>query len=176
MSSESEFVSSDEAAAALAALSPADRIRLEKLARNRLHDAGDAWRDLLQEAVRRILDRSRKWPRGVPLIAFVAEVIRSLASEYRRQESRLTMDDATKTLVSDNPGPDREAEARSEMKAIENHFGDDDEALAVIMARFEGYPPEEIQTMFNLTSTQYDTTLKRIRRKMADYKRKGAVQ
>lgn len=177
VSVEPEYASPDEAAATLAALEPADSIRLEKLARNRLHGGyNDAWRDLLQEAVKRILEGTRKWPRNVPFVAFVAEVMRSVASEYRRQQRQFRPDDSERELISGNPGPDREAEARSEMTAIEDHFGDDDDALAVVMAKFDGYSPEEIQTMFNLTSTQYDTTLKRIRRKVEEYKKKGAVQ
>ena len=176
VSAEPDLASPEEAAAALAALTPADRIRLEKLARNRLRESGDAWEDLLQEAIKRILDKTRKWPRHVPLVAFVAEVMRSLASEYRRQQQQFRPDNLAKEPVSGNPGPDREAEARSEMKAIEDYLDDDDQALAVAMAKFEGYSPEEIQTMFTLTSTQYDSTLRRIRRKMEEYKKKGAVQ
>jgi RNA polymerase sigma factor (sigma-70 family) len=172
----SEYVSPDDAAAALEALGTADRIRLELIARNRLHSSSDAWTDLLQEAVKRILEGTRKWPRGVPLVAFVAEVMRSLASEYKRQQRQIQPENPTNSPISDNPGPDREAEARAEIRAIEDHFGDDDQALAVVMAKFEGYSPEEIQDMFSLTSTQYDSTLKRIRRKVDDYKRKGAEQ
>jgi DNA-directed RNA polymerase specialized sigma24 family protein len=102
--------------------------------------------------------------------------MRSLAGEYRKQQPQTRSEAETTVLPSSNPGPGNEAEARAEIKAIESHFGDDDDALAVVMARFEGYSPEEIQAMFNLTKTRYDSTLKRIRRKIEEYKKKGAEQ
>ena len=103
VSVEPEYASPDEAATALAALAPADRIRLEKIARNRLQGPSNAWEDLLQEAIRRILEGTRKWPRNVSLIVFVAEVMRSLASDYRRQQQQFRPDDPAKELISGNP-------------------------------------------------------------------------
>ena len=173
MTAELEYASPEEAAAALEQLGPADRIRLQKLARSRLHGLNAQWEDLLQEALTRILEGTRRWPRDVSLINFVAGVMRSLASENWHQQSR---SHSQESGSESHPGPEKEAEARAEIKAIEDHFGDDDTALAVVMARFEGYSPEEIQTMFTLTSTEYDSTLKRIRRKIDDYKKKGAEQ
>jgi RNA polymerase sigma-70 factor (ECF subfamily) len=176
VTAEPEHATPEEAAAALEKLGQADRIRLRSLARNRLYGQNSDWEDLLQEALTRILEGTRKWPRDVPLIAFIAGVMRSLAGEYRKQQRQARSEAETTPLVSTNPGPDNEAEARAEIKAIESHFGDDDDALAVVMARFEGYSPEEIQAMFNLTETRYDSTLKRIRRKIEEYKKKGAEQ
>jgi DNA-directed RNA polymerase specialized sigma24 family protein len=99
-----------------------------------------------------------------------------MAGEYRKQQRQMRSDAETMPLASSNPGPDSEAEAKAEIKAIEGHFGDDDDALAVVMARFEGHSPEETQAMFNLTKTRYESTLKRIRRKIDQYKKKGAEQ
>ena len=176
MTAEPEYATPEEAAAALENLGEADRIRLAMLARSRLHGESGAWEDLLQEALKRILDGTRKWPRGLPIIAFVAGVMRSLAGEYRKQQRQSGASAESLPLADSNPGPDSHAETKSEIEAIENHFGDDEDALAVIMARFEGYSPEEIQAMFSMTKTRYDSTLKRIRRKIDDYTRKGAEQ
>lgn len=173
MAAESEYATADEAAVALEQLGPGGRIRLEKIARNRLRGLNTEWEDLLQEALTRILEGSRKWPRNLPIINFVAGVMKSLASERWQQQSRSYNEES---LSESNPGPEKEAEAREELKAIEAQFGDDDEGLAVVMARAEGYSPEEIQNMFNLTPTQYDSTLKRIRRRLDQYKKKGAEQ
>ena len=176
MTAQSEYATPEEAAAALEKLGQADRIRLKFLARNRLYGQNTDWEDLLQEALTRILEGTRKWPRDVPIIAFIAGVMRSMAGEYRKQQRQMRSDAETMPLASSNPGPDSEAEAKAEIKAIEGHFGDDDDALAVVMARFEGHSPEETQAMFNLTKTRYESTLKRIRRKIDQYKKKGAEQ
>lgn len=170
---EPEYVSPDEAAVAFEQLQPVDMVRLGNIARNRLRGLNTDWEDLLQEALTRILEGTRKWPRHVSIIAFLAEVMRSLASEQWQRQSRSK---AKENPSSINPGPENASEAKAELNNIESFFNDDDEVLAVIMARAEGCSPEEIQNMFKLTSTQYDSTLKRIRRKLDHYKKKGAEQ
>src|SRR5215469_12166954 len=64
--------------AALAALSEEDLLRLRAIARLR---ARSSWSDLLHEAVLRALTGARPWPPGVPLLAFLAGVMRSLCDE-----------------------------------------------------------------------------------------------
>jgi DNA-directed RNA polymerase specialized sigma24 family protein len=172
----SEYASLDEAAVALEQLGPADRIRLQQLARNRLYGLNTQWEDLLQEALTRILEGTRKWPRNVPIIAFIAGVMKSLASEYWQQQHQIRSHIQTSPPVSTEPGIERAAAAKAELQAIEAYFGDDDEGWVVAIARADGCSPEEIQAMFNFTSTEYDSTLKRIRRKINQYKRKGAEQ
>lgn len=176
MTAESEYASPDEAAAALERLGPADRIRLRALARNRLYGLNSRWEDLLQEALTRILEGTRKWPRNVPIIAFVAGVMRSLAGEYWKEQRQIRSDTQTSPAINTAPRLEGAAEAKAELKAIEAYFGDDDEGWVVATARAEGCSPEEIQNMFNFTSMQYDSTLKRIRRKINQYKKKGAEQ
>ena len=65
--------------AALAALSEEDLVRLRAIARLRARSLpGDmSWSDLLHEAVLRALTGARPWPPGVPLLAFLAGVMRS---------------------------------------------------------------------------------------------------
>ena len=112
MTAESEHASPDEAAIALEQLGPADRIRLQQLARNRLYGLNSQWEDLLQEALARILDGTRKWPRNVPIIAFVAGVMRSLAGEYWKEQRQIRSDDQTGSAISDDPDPERTAVAK----------------------------------------------------------------
>ena len=189
-----DHASPDEAAQALKQLGIAGLLRLEELARNRaygVHHLG--WEDLLQEAVVRVLAGTRKWPREVPLIAFMAEVMRSIASEYRDQRDRtaaigIALDAETlpvwetesagaiATAPSGNPGPDSELEAKRDLAAIEELFIGDEDALAVVMAKAEGYTPAEIQSEFEITATRYDSTLKRIRRRLNEYDQERTEQ
>ena len=64
-----------------------DLVRLKVIAR--LHARGLAphmdWSDLLQEAFRRVLDGSRPPPDGIPVVAFLAGVMRSIRSEQWRR-------------------------------------------------------------------------------------------
>jgi DNA-directed RNA polymerase specialized sigma24 family protein len=74
-------------ALALKLVTEAEFLRLKVLAR--LHARGLPphidWCDLLQEAFARMLDGSRRRPDEVPLVAFLAGVIRSLKAEHWRR-------------------------------------------------------------------------------------------
>src|ERR1700751_2902226 len=66
-----------------------DLVRLAALARVwapglRQHDAYD----LLNEALNRVLSGRRPWPIDVPLPAFVSQVMRSIASQWRQEDRR----------------------------------------------------------------------------------------
>ena len=83
----------EESVAALRRLSDGDLRRLERLARLRvigLHAVD--WRDLLHEAIVRLLDGSRRWPRDVSMVVFLRETMRSIASDHwRRLEEPVVM-------------------------------------------------------------------------------------
>ena len=71
-----EVATTEESVAALRQLSDDDLRRLEQLARLRvigLHAVD--WRDLLHEAIARLLDGSRRWPRDVSLVVFLRETM-----------------------------------------------------------------------------------------------------
>src|SRR2546421_510874 len=81
-----DFASVQEVALTLAHLSAADLLRVKQIAKMR--SAGLTavdWEDLVNEAVSRALAGTRRWPRTVPFIAFLAQTIRSVASEEWRR-------------------------------------------------------------------------------------------
>lgn len=174
-----EVATAAEAAAALAALSEADLLRLERFARFRaLGLVRVEWADLLQDALERVLAGSRQWPRHIRFIVFLLQTIRSVASEERRQqvespvayESDLHADDAdpTSSLLQSysdpSAGPEREVAARVALKQIEQLFSDDPVALAVLAGLADGCTPQEVQTTASMTPTQYASAQRRIRR------------
>jgi hypothetical protein len=67
---------SRDVAAALGAMSSAELLRLNALARlwTRGMPGTMSWADVLQEAIARALDGSRKWPPRVPILAFLSGV------------------------------------------------------------------------------------------------------
>src|ERR1700683_5123414 len=68
-------------------VSETDLVRLKVIAQ--LHARGlppdIGWADLLQEAFTRFLEGTRVKPDGVPMVAFLAGVMRSLREQYWRQ-------------------------------------------------------------------------------------------
>ena len=174
-----EIASPRESAIALTQLSDADLRRLEQIARLRVIGLYDLdWRDLLHEAVIRLLDGSRKCPRALPLVVFLRETMRSIASDHwrRRHASPILLDaELTRTdgeesagIVENSPDltadPEREISAAETLAKIEAVFRNDSDAIFVIGGMASGKSPNEIQEEGDMTSTQYASTQRRIRR------------
>ena len=155
-----------------------DLLRLKVIAR--LHARGlppqFSWTDLLQESFARVLDGSRRQPEGLPIVPFLAGVMRSIKTEYWRRARRearqlpkllaeLDIDEAhggePRTPL---PTPERSLMALDELAAIDRLFADDRQSLLVIAGLAEGRSPEEICQEHQLSKTDYDSTRKRIRR------------
>lgn len=169
-----------EVAAALVALSDADLVRLKQIAQ--LRSAGLStvtWEDLVNEAAVRSLAGARRWPRSIPFIAFLAQTIRSIASEeWRRLEHEQTSveadlgsgeddDQPIANLAVDHLTPEREVIARKTLNDIELLFHDDQEAKVILHGFAQGATPEQIQASASLTPTQYASAQRRIRRRLA---------
>nr|WP_276978022.1 hypothetical protein [Ferrimicrobium acidiphilum] len=169
-----------EVAAALAALSGADLVRLKRIAQ--LRSAGLStvtWEDLINEAIVRSLTGTRRWPPSIPFIAFLAQTIRSIASEeWRRLDHEQTRveadlgfgeddDQSMADLAVDHIGPERNAIARKTLNDIELLFHDDDAAKAILHGFAQGATPKQVQSSASLTPTQYASAQRRIRRRLA---------
>jgi DNA-directed RNA polymerase specialized sigma24 family protein len=151
--------------AALAALSEEDLLRLRALARLRARALPDgvSWSDLLHEAVLRALAGARPWPPGVPLLAFLAGVMRSLCDEYwRRYRRQHDLPAPHGSREADDP--ERACAAAEALAAIQRLFASDKAALKVITALTSGLNAEDIRRQCGLTEVEYDTTRRRIRR------------
>jgi len=156
----------------LAALSDDDLLRLRALARLRARGlpGGVAWSDLLHEAVLRALEGTRRWPPGVPLLAFLAGIMRSLCDEQwrrRRRETPLSQpDDAAATLADGaaDADPERVYAATEALAAVDRLFASDTVALKVVAGLTNGLGAEESQRLYGLSAVEYDTARRRMRR------------
>jgi DNA-directed RNA polymerase specialized sigma24 family protein len=170
------IVSPAQTALALDLVSPMDLLRLKAIARVYARGLPPEvmWEDLLQEALTRVIAGSRRRPRGVPMVAFVAGVLRSLRAEHWRRASResrgdgaLRIDhesDAALGLSDPTPGPERALSARQELIAIRELFARDPVASRIIAGLGEGLSAEEIRRATGLAKTDYDSARRRIRR------------
>lgn len=174
---------SGDVAAALCVLTDADLLRLRAVARLRARAlppaGGTGWPDLLQEAVLRALDGSRRWPPGVPLMVFLGGVMRSLCAEhwrrYRREGKELSAVagaaanawQGTVARVPDHsPGSDPEQSYASAqaLAALDRLFADDAVALRVLAGLADGLTAAEIRHLYDLGEMEYDTIRRRMRR------------
>src|ERR1700719_1304433 len=119
--------------AALSALSEEDLLRLRAIARLRARSlpGGMSWSDLLHEAVLRALAGTRPWPPGVPLVAFLAGVMRSLCDEQWRRH-RLQKSLSTLDIADGAHDPERVYAAAEALSSLYRLFAADAEVMTVI--------------------------------------------
>jgi RNA polymerase sigma-70 factor (ECF subfamily) len=164
-----------EQALALQLVTETDLLRLKVIAR--LHGRGLppslSWSDLLQEAIARILDGSRVRPEGLPMLPFLAGVMRSIKAEHwrrarreARQLPKLLADLETGGGEPFDPSPnvERSLAAIQELTAIYQLFADDLQARQIIAGLAEERSPEEICRSCGMSKTDYDSTRRRMRR------------
>jgi hypothetical protein len=112
----------------------------------------------------------------VPLLAFLAGVMRNLCDEqwrhHRRQDYLPTPHD-----IGGADDPERACAAAEALAAIQRLFASDAAALKVITGLISGMVAEDIRRHYDLTAVEYDTRRRRIRRTMLHHglsKRYGA--
>lgn len=155
---------------ALRMLSDADLVRLKALARlwSRGLPGGLGWADVLNEAIVRSLDGSRRWPPDVPLLAFLSGVMRSICDEHWRRARRdhallvVAPDQVWSVVATDDP--ERVLAAAQTLGAINGMFADDAAALKIIAGLAEGMSATDIRLHYDMSEREYDSTRKRMRR------------
>jgi len=166
----------DDVARAIHSLSDADLVRLKALAQlwARGLPRGLSWSDVLHEAIARALDGSRKWPRGIPILAFLSGVMRSICEDQWRRE-RLEhevlcrdVDSADLCAAGDTAGstadPERAVSAAQSLAAVNRLFAADPDALKIIAGLSDGLTAAEICRVYGMSEREYDTTRRRMRR------------
>jgi len=99
----------------------------------------------------------------VPLLAFLAGVMRSVCDEQWRRHRRQDRLPAP----HDSGGaddPERACAAAEALAAIQRLFASDEVAMKVIAGLISGMAAEDIRLHYDMTTVQYDTTRRRIRR------------
>lgn len=173
-----------EIIARLKALSQAEQVRLTRVAQLRCLGTDYGPDDLLHEAVRRILDGQRTVPSDQPFLACLIQVMRSVAWASRKRLRAVAKEvelvpcgEMEETVASPAATPEQEAASNDACarlsEVIVDLFGDDDEAQAVLMGRVDGMTPAEIQAAFGMDQMTYDTTLRRISRRVRKHFPKG---
>jgi DNA-directed RNA polymerase specialized sigma24 family protein len=165
-----------EATCAIRALSDVDLLRLKAIARVWARGLPDGlgWADVLNEAIARVLDGSRRWPPGVPLLAFLSGVMRSICDDYWRRARRDLgllvrfedfVDLAGPAEESEpTPDPERVLAAGQALAAVDRMFAGDPPVLKIIAGLADGLTAKEICRVYGLSECEYDTARKRMRR------------
>jgi RNA polymerase sigma-70 factor (ECF subfamily) len=142
-----------------------------------------SWSDVLHEAIARALDGSRKWPPGVPILAFLSGIMRSICEDQWRRERRelgrrVPQEDVAELSAAEDEArsassnPERVLAAAQALAAVNELFAADPSALKVIAGLADGFTAAEICKLYGMSIRDYDTTRKRMRRALL---RRGLV-
>jgi DNA-directed RNA polymerase specialized sigma24 family protein len=146
-----------------------DLVRLGALARVwatglRQHDEDD----LLNEALDRVLSGRRPWPIDVPLPAFLSQVMRSIASQWRHEDRRepLKEDETGDVFEGESQNPGACYEIGDLISRMRRALGTDPPALGVFDHILADSDREDAQTALGMNTTQYDTARRRMVRQL----------
>ncbi len=176
MDDETTHLSLDEVRRALGRLRRPDIVRLSALARVwatglRQQDADD----LLNETLDRVLSGRRPWPSHVSLPAFLSQVMRSIASQWRREDGRepLKEDETGNVLEDESNCPIARYEMDDLISRMRQALADDPPALGVLDHLLADNDREEAQAELGIDATEYDTARRRMARRLFEAFRSG---
>ncbi len=139
--------------------------------------------DLFGEAVTATLAGTRRWqPDRVNFTTFLTGVMRSISSHWRdgfdeREawlESDLSQDHQSREMDRESlleraesgaPSAECVLNAVEKVAALKEHFQNEPEVLLVMEGIKEGMSGPEIQKLLELTQTQFETIMRRLRRR-----------
>jgi DNA-directed RNA polymerase specialized sigma24 family protein len=179
------YLTPAEVEARIEAVTAADCIRLEGIAR--IYADGTGWdpADLLQEAFVAALSR-RRWRADLGLVVFLVGIMRSLAHS-RRKGARLdpmgrsltSQEESEAALEALADSREREPselaaaeqEADQTLKRLMAWFKSDPEVLTVLRGRARGDSPAEIRADLRMNQTQYESVCRRMLRGYQSYQK-----
>jgi DNA-directed RNA polymerase specialized sigma24 family protein len=168
------FKTKEEFAHAISLLSRAEKARLRQASIYIAQVASLDAEDLLQEALVRGFQGTRRWPDHVDIVSFVAMVMKSLVSAERKKTTvrpeRDPDDEGDPDVFADeNPeGLGQRADdiliAEEERQALTALFEGDDEAQLIVEGLLGGVDGEQLREMVGLDETEYASKRRKIRR------------
>jgi len=161
-----------EITTAMEVLTAAALLRLRNYARWRVRGlgrkaAGRTETELLADAMNATLEGKRRWNKDK--VDFVGHLVCAMRSISEDGEVLRPFD----LVPSEEPGPDEEleanesqSEARTRVEAIENAFADDPVISLILDGLRQGMTPGKVRAELELSQTEYETAMKRLRRRM----------
>lgn len=143
--------------------------------------------ELLQETILRVLDGGRPWPQEVPLMPFLAGVMKSVAHGERAKVTRsparraASLYDGSGALVIDmaDVGPNPEEALAEEQAAgrlrqrVSAAFEDDFDAQMLVEGMLDGLEGEPLRALTGLDTTAYASKRRLVRRRLSKLQAEG---
>ena len=139
--------------------------------------------ELLQEAVTRVMEGRRRWPRDLSLAAFLVGAARSVASGEKRYRERGEVRSPVSVYGRDgnvehhgeeeSHSPEDEVIAEEQTSIIEAEmealFADDIAAWTIYSGYLDGLKGEELRREADLGPTEFATKRRLVRRRLNNY-------
>ena len=149
-----------EASQAIRSLSAEHKTVLVRIAKAYAWKTSYGHDDLIQEALTRVLEGKRAWPRNLPIVVFLRGVMRSIASDWG-PESRDDAVDVDAIGYVNHAGA-----ARIDAQKMLALFDDDPTAKKIFLAMLEGVKGEELRALSGLAQKDYETKRTKMRRRL----------
>ena len=149
-----------EVSQAIISLSTRHKTLLVKIAKAYAWKTSFGHEDLIQEALTRVLEGKRAWPRKLPIVVFLRGVMRSIASDWVPE----SLDDAVD--VDEIGCVNHSAAARIDARKMLALFDDDPIAQKIFVAMLEGARGEELRDLSGLAPKDYETKRTKMRRRL----------
>lgn len=161
-----EYLTNEEVEAAIAQLTDAHLVKITASARAYCSDLrAMGVDDLLNEALKRLISGERQAPKESPFFYAVVQIMRSLADQERKRQSKFWLESDNETPVQAVEDTSLTAAINEERLATLNALlGNDDLAIKVATMCALEHSPSEICEELGIKKTTYDTVRKRIRR------------
>jgi DNA-directed RNA polymerase specialized sigma24 family protein len=155
----SETYSQVEVSQAIRSLTAEQKTLLVRIAKAYAWKTRYGYEDLIQEALTRVLEGKRAWPRKLPIAVFLRGVMRSIASDWAPEG----FDDAN---VDEIAWVNHAAAARIDAQKMLALFEDDPIAQRIFVAMLEGAKGEELRELSGLAPKDYETKRTKMRRRL----------
>jgi hypothetical protein len=166
----SEFsLSEAEVRSEINSLTAGERTKLILIARHYAWRFGISFEDpdeFVHEAICRVLERKRVWPRGVEKLGFLAGVIKSIAGDRKRalNRERAALGELEK-MEKDKGAEDPVID----LERIMVLFDDDPIAQKILKGMEDGARGKDLQQASGLSPTEYESKRKKIRKRIEKF-------
>ena len=180
-SESTRYATREEAHHAIHDLQKSDSAKLMLIARSfarkrRLNAADAEPDDLLHEAFTKTLDGRRRWSREVTIVRHLDRVMESDSghlAERRELDAKRVREYMYETAlipepVSLEPSPEARVRNRDALDNVLTSFAGDEQALQLIRLKGDDLSASEIRCHLGMSKTEYDTVMKRIRRRVVN--------
>lgn len=179
-----DHLSVAEFEAGFVALSKADMIRLQWIARQFENRGGGEANELLQEALARVLEGRRHCPRKVGIVQFIGGIVSSLSSEASETRKKglgpvPVGDGVIDAAVHDGPSPEREVASRIDggatLAKVHEAIAGDEELELLVEGIYDGMKGKDLEEFLGVDTRKLATVQKRLQRKLAGLKAERAL-